>query len=341
MVGISSSRGGPQLSENLTAQRDEAVMAPVVDDLLRLHPFCELPKSSGAMEHFGLMQCLSGIKFIGFDVYDTILSSSAIEPGHIEATPRRSDIPSVIAEAWRYCANSELPKGIDPDELWSDFKRIESEQKRSFVNRGETIWPEMDAIGIWGQLLAPHSEFFGQRTAWAKFAAVFELGRARFSLVPGVVDFLRRAKDSGMHLGIISNSQPYTPPILEKVFSRTVDAATSDGPPGGINMESFFPDAQTQLYSHRLSCEGRFVMKPTAALFRELHIRASASIAGLRPEEMLFVGNCQTNDGASATAGMKFAWCKVDPQRARSGVDAPLPDVEFSSYAQLALALGI
>jgi putative hydrolase of the HAD superfamily len=75
-------------------------------------------------------------------------------------------------------------------------------------------------------------------------------------------------------------------------------------------------------------CTG--ALKPHERPFMEL-----ASVLGLSPEQILYVGNSLRYDVAGASsAGMKTAWIK-SPIAPRGGKKYPAPDFIFTDYRQL------
>ncbi len=265
------------------------------------------------------LKTLQGVKVIAVDIYDTVISSTGIEHGHL--TNNQAKVQQAFLDT---CKALAIDSGPFADMAVAQFLAGEKAQKASFQHKDQTIFPEMNAPALWHTVLGLKDE----ETA-VKFATIFELKRSGYGLLPGAVDFLEKAHENGVTVALISNSQAYTPPIVELLLRQA-----------GKDIGALFPDDALALYSHRVNLGDRPVMKPTQAIFDLLHANAKEIHPGLQRSEIMFIGNCSTNDGAALDAGMQFGLCAVDPGKTRRNSPMPKAHVEFNSYEKLIEAFG-
>ena len=255
---------------------------------------------------------------VGFDLYDTLITTTAQEPGVLCSQSNQDVDHSAICRSIEFLDIFPLQ---DVKSILAQFQAGALQQKQPIELRpGVNVYPEMDAPSLWGAILK-----LDPQTA-VEFATAFELFRAQYTVMPGVPELLADLKAAQTPCGIISNAQVYTIPIARKVFERA----------GVGDFDQIFP-AELRLFSHQTMVEGHFAMKPTLALFEELLARFSANTdRKLAPSDVLFVGNCERNDGAARDIGMRFALCTVVPEKVRrleDGVDRTTLDI--SDYFEL------
>jgi putative hydrolase of the HAD superfamily len=237
------------------------------------------------------------------DVYGTLLASAAGEVGSASELPDvRLDELAVVLE--------EFGVSLLPEDFETALKReVLADHAKS---RGAGIpYPEVDASDIFARVsgLAP---------AEARF-----LGAAREAVLnpaapmPGAEEILAKARGAGLALGIVSNAQYYTHPLLEAAF--------------GASLADMGIEEDLCVWSWRL---GR--AKPDIELF---HILARGLAArGISPGQALYVGNDLLNDMLPARdAGYGTALFAGDARslRLREG-DARtaglLPDIVIPSF---------
>jgi putative hydrolase of the HAD superfamily len=135
----------------------------------------------------------------------------------------------------------------------------------------------------------------------------------------GAVEALRKLKEGGVGLGIASNSQFYTMPILGLTL--------------GINPDEFF-DPKLTFLSFRLGFS-----KPSPYFFRL--VRTTILHLGLRPEEVLVVGNDRENDVLAAEAhGLQALLFYGNDQSVRLGKGG-LAGTVIANYQTLLTACGL
>ena len=151
------------------------------------------------------------------------------------------------------------------------------------------------------------------------FAAYREMLANPVRPFSGAVKALRTLKKRGVGLGIVSNSQFYTMPILELTL--------------GINPDEFF-DPKLIFLSFRLGFS-----KPSPYFFRL--VRTTVLHLGLRPEEALVVGNDRENDVLAAEAhGLQAVLFHGNDQSVRLGKGSRAGTV-ITNYQRLLTACGL
>lgn len=247
------------------------------------------------------------------DVYGTLLASAAGELGPpLEASDRRlGDLQKVLGEYGIPCCAVDFEAALKLEVLKS--------HERS--RRAGISYPEIDAAEIFS------------RVSGKSLPEARRLGAARESVLypaspmPGARELLKAARQAGLALGIVSNAQYYTPPILEASFGSSL-------------RELGFED-DLCVWSWRL---GR--AKPDVGLFRALSDALAAR--GIPPAEAVYVGNDLLNDILPAQVeGYRTALFAGDSRSLRlrsaeEGLEGVLPDTVLSSFhgAPTVLRLG-
>jgi putative hydrolase of the HAD superfamily len=210
-------------------------------------------------------------KAILFDIYGTLVCSQV---GDLDDQVRlASGKKSFIATAKRFGFSKE--KGIQWHKWF--FETIRAEHREE-AKKG--IAPaEVQVDRIWTEMLTRAG---GDLTVSPPrmVAAYRELMANPIRPFSGVVEALLKLKKSGIMLGLASNSQFYTLPILGKVL--------------GIKPEEFF-EARLTFLSFHLGFS-----KPSPYFFRL--VRTRALNLGFSAEEVLVVGNDCENDILPAKA---------------------------------------
>lgn len=221
---------------------------------------------------------ISGIRCIVFDIYGTLLLSD------------RSAIPSKKHDEIAYRILTEL--GIDsPPEGIAARLKTEITEQRLLRSLGGEAHPEIEIRQVWRKVVG----FSGQQLSndeIDKLALYFECATHPVWPVPELKETLIKLKALGFQLGLLSNAQFYTIPIIEAVLKRSIQEL-------GVS-------ASLTLLSYQFG-----TAKPGEFLFHKLvgqleHFR-------IRPEECLYVGNDGDNDIRPAKAlGFKTCHAAVD-----------------------------
>jgi putative hydrolase of the HAD superfamily len=139
--------------------------------------------------------------------------------------------------------------------------------------------------------------------------------------MPGSIELLAALRRSLFPMGIVSNAQVFTPPLVEDlVDSKNLEL-------GGFDLNLCF-------FSNRFRQS-----KPGPRLFDAL--RDALSRRGILPYEAVYVGNDMLNDiWAASQAGLRTAWFAGDARSLRARDDDPRclslrPDVVLTNLLQL------
>ncbi|SMC26796.1 putative hydrolase of the HAD superfamily [Desulfacinum hydrothermale DSM 13146] len=210
-----------------------------------------------------------------FDVYGTLLAPTL---GDLEAQVRdRASRDSFVATARHFGFSQEV--GL----RWAeDFYRIIEREHAACravgISRAEVVIER-----VWAELLG-HSPGGGDGLDPKDVALYRELQANPVTAYAGAADALAWLRRSGVVLGLVSNAQFYTVPILEACL--------------GASLEDLF-DPQWIFFSFELG-----FAKPDPHFFRLVKTRALRS--GLTAEQVLVVGNDPENDvEAARTHGLQ------------------------------------
>jgi putative hydrolase of the HAD superfamily len=273
---------------------------------------------------------LQGIRWVVFDVYGTLLTSSAGEIS-IGAGEEQRSRPFRAVLRWCREAFPERPPASLKEEEWArafyDLIGKEHAAKRS----KDVPQPEVDIRRIWQSLLTDmevlprkFADTSNTATAAEEAALRFELAVNPVWPMPGSDEILRRLRDGPYRSGIISNAQFYTPLCIEQLFRQSL---------GDLGFA-------VTTWSYR---EG--IAKPSPALFRIFLDRARALDGDLRGEEILYIGNDIRNDIAPARElGFRTALFAGDKRSLRLRRNDPelarvTPDVVLTDLGQLKYVL--
>lgn len=246
------------------------------------------------------------VKAVLFDVYGTLFVSRSgdISVAKTEAqTARRLD--SLVA-AYAY------PGSVD-DLINAFFHTIKSAHET--MRQQGVDFPEVEIDRIWMDVLGT-----GDIDTARRFAIEFEMIVNPGWPMPQMVDVLSALRNSGMHLGIISNAQFFTP-LLFKVFCG--DVPENMGFQAGLIFYS---------YRHRTA-------KPSRRLFQLAAAQLKAM--GIDAETALYVGNDMLNDIMPAVAeGFQTALFAGDKRSLRmrhndSRCNGVVPDLFITRLDQL------
>jgi putative hydrolase of the HAD superfamily len=218
---------------------------------------------------------LDGIRAVVFDLYGTLLVSAAGgEPVHDDGAT--GNPPGFEAAFW-------------------DSVRARQERKRA----AGIAHPEVDIREVWADVLARLGEPGPEAAVLEERALRHECHLNPAWPMPNAEFILDALRESGFLLGIISNAQFYTLPVMEGLFGRDFDGL------------GFHP--RLRVFSFEVG-EG----KPSPRLFSRLLEKACA--LGVAPEEILYVGNDFHKDVLPArAAGFRTALFAGDSRSLRLG----------------------
>jgi len=204
---------------------------------------------------------IAGISAVVFDIYGTLLISAAgdIEP----AGEHEREGDSILDEF-----------GVSPayfDELYqSTVRRHQAERRMHGIE-----YPEVEIREVWAEVLESLGLTLEDAASVEEVALRYECGRNPVWTMPGAGRAIRAIHASGKKLGIISNAQFYTLPVIEGLFGASLEGM------------GFDPDLQVFSYRER---EG----KPSRRLYESLAQRAALS--SIAPEAIFYLGNDMTKD---------------------------------------------
>lgn len=245
---------------------------------------------------------LGGIRLAAFDVYGTLLISAA-GGGRHEASPGGEPEAEFAAEA-------------EFERLFWEHVRIHQDRKRALG----VAHPEIEIREVWADLLARLG-----RPALAPAQledAILEhecLSNPTWPM-PGAVAMLGALRARGLPMGLISNAQFYTVPVMEGLLGRDLEGL---GFREGLRVFSY------------LEGEG----KPSPRLFERFRERAAA--LGVAPEQIFYLGNDLHKDVLPArAAGFRTGLFAGDARGLRLGGVAPeeardLADAVVTDLAQV------
>ena len=214
-------------------------------------------------------------------------------------------------------AGIRLPPG---DLDWGALFRGEILRQHALRHAEGIACPEVDVRHIWRSVLEPRAEGLSDE-AILRFAVEVECRTNPVWPMPGAAAALRRLREQGLVLGIVSNAQCFTPLLFDALLGLRVEQA------------GFKPDAC--VWSWQLG-----EAKPSPHLLHRA-LAALQEADGVEPRDVLFVGNDMLKDIHPAIrAGCRTAlfagdarslrWRREDPR-----CTALRPDLVLTHLDQL------
>ena len=230
---------------------------------------------------------LQGIRAVLFDVYGTLVDSGIDPSRSFSRRILSHKIQNALRQAGLNPCGPEMGLSIS-DALQERIAHVHRLARARGID-----YPEVDIRNIWRQVLSTSIQ-----RGWVKggvnarvitrIALEFEGIQNPVALMPGIKTVLARLHQCGIKMGIVSNAQFYTPLILQVLF--------------GARLARIGFDRSFCIWSYRL---GR--AKPSPDLLK-LALERAGQKYGLRPREVLVVGNDWKNDLAPARrAGCRTA----------------------------------
>lgn len=256
-------------------------------------PMAPLPTSLAAR-----ITPLPEIRAVLFDMYGTLLISGSGDVGSADPHGRHEAFVAAFKSVGLPLAGDGSPRDDDMSEcLKRHIQACHARQRDAGVD-----FPEVDIVEIWrgvvGELVnarlvpPPPAELDFRR-----LAVEYEVRANPVWPMPGLDECLDSLRGAGQILGIISNAQFFTPLAFEAVAGKSLDDHEFD--------------AALRYYSYE---HGRG--KPDLRLFE----MAAAALAqrGVRPEQVLYLGNDMRNDvWPAAAVGFRTALFAGDQRSLR------------------------
>lgn len=261
------------------------------------------------LTHPERLPALDGIRAVLLDVYGTLFSSAAGDIG-VGTDYKRGNLDALAREA---------APGLTGEELKDYFRSaVLAEHASRFPT---TPYPEVRVEELWARL-PQLAEGFDCR----ELALRFELAVNPSYPEEGLKASLSALRAAGLPLGIVSNTQFFTPLLF---------SAFLGGPPEACGFES-----DLIVYSFE-----RGEAKPAPSLFAS--VRDALAVRGIAAGEALYLGNDMLNDVyAARSAGFRTCLFAGDARSLRLREDNRLcrgliPDAVIRSLVDLPTLVGV
>lgn len=258
------------------------------------------------------LQQLPEIKAVIFDIYGTLVISGTGDVGSVDEFDSGDQMNAAIEAAGIAIGQGRLPT---IDDLHDEIRSSNSRRLSDACPK-----PEVDIVDIWRQTLI-RCGIAGTTTAQLhRLAAEYESRANPTWPMPGAQELLVQTSRSGRKLGIVSNAQGFTLPLVEDLDGR-------------FGVDSVF-DLNLCVFScrYRQSKPGRRMFDVLCGGLQRLGIAAG---------EAIYVGNDRLNDvWAAHQAGLRTAWFAGDRRSLRPRADDPRassvePDIVLTHLDQL------
>ncbi|MEM0926166.1 MAG: HAD family hydrolase [Planctomycetota bacterium] len=235
------------------------------------------------------LEALPRVRAVVFDIYGTLLISGTGDVGAADTSAGGQCIADAIHAAGVELGERELPS---LESLHQAIRSVHSSMLDDTCPK-----PEVDIVSVWRSVFASHGIEASTRQC-NQAAAEFEARMNPTWPMPGARRLLDDLQTRGKILGIVSNAQHFTLPLVEEI--------------GGVfGVDSVFAE-NLCVFSYRYR-----QAKPAPRLFDVLS--EGLERAGISPNEALYVGNDRLNDiWAASQAGLRTAWFTGDRRSLRS-----------------------
>ena len=223
----------------------------------------------------------NGIRAVLFDVYGTLFISGSGDVGTAAATDTAEALTQALAAA-----------GFQGDldhagELGNELLKSEILERHRISRAAGVEFPEVEIAGIWKKIIETLCRTEAVKRCDAGMDQIRRLGieyECRVNPVypmPGCIETLRRLRERGLVMGIVSNAQFYTPLLFSAFFGNRIEALGFD--------------PECCIWSYR-----ELEAKPSALLFAKAEQFLKKN-HGIRLSETLYVGNDMLNDMFTAS----------------------------------------
>lgn len=208
-------------------------------------------------------------KVIVFDIYGTLLSSSAGDVGVDAASGNQVSFLEALADAG-FLTQQKKSFYLPEEFLEKTIQQVRRQRQAEGV-----VYPEIDILDIWHRVVE-RLGFTDFSNSMLRLAALsYECRVNPVWPMPGLSEVLSFLSRSEVLVGVLSNAQFYTPLLLEMVLEQPLAKAGFD--------------EELLIWSYQ---EKRG--KPAVELFTEMNLRLERR--GIAPEDVLYVGNDMRKD---------------------------------------------
>ncbi len=222
-----------------------------------------------------VLETLDDVKAVLWDIYGTLFISGSGEIGTGAREAKQRALEQVF-----HALGVQGP--ASPGELLDCYEQEVRRRHAAQQARGEP-YPEVQVADVWchvarrlsesGRLQLPPES--GRQEFWRRFALEYEVRSNPVWPMPEAKSVLHRLRGSGILLGLVSNSQFYTPLLFPALLDE--------------DLHELGFEEDLLLFSYRLG-----TAKPGCGLYREARRRLEHR--GVRPEQVVYVGNDMRND---------------------------------------------
>ena len=228
-----------------------------------------------------ILQRIYGIRAVLFDIYGTLLISGSGDIGNVSSTSSSSVFQHALEKA------DIGPKTLEVGEWAERLFRHNIATSHARSRESGIDYPEVDIVEIWREslrALKAEGVIDAEVTCEVieRMAVAYEVTANPVFLMPTAAEILSSLRGSGYVLGIVSNAQFFTPHLLEIELNTTLAEAGF-----ASNLCS---------YSYMAGCA-----KPSKQIFAPV-LDGLRRDYGVRPDEVLYVGNDMLNDIMTAKA---------------------------------------
>lgn len=246
------------------------------------------------------LERIPNLKAVIFDVYGTLVISGSGDVGSVDQADHGDQIAAAIAAAGIEVDGGTNAVGRYPsmEDLHQQIRQTNEQRKSESCPK-----PEVDIVDVWRHTLSGCGIDSATTEQINRLAAEYEARANPTWPMPGARDLLADLAQRGKKLGIVSNAQGFTLPLIEDLAGR-------------FGVDSVF-DMNLCVFS----CRYRQA-KPGARLFDVLCEGLHG--VGISPEQAIYVGNDRLNDVWAATqAGLRTAWFAGDGRSLRARAEDP------------------
>lgn len=258
-----------------------------------------------------------------FDIYGTLFISGSGDVG----TAAAGNTAEAAREALIATGLSTPENAPDGGEVVALYEAAVRDSHRQYMAEHPTVQsPEVEIRDVWQEVLKSLALAVCANTV-ERLAVEYECRVNPVWPMPHAKAAIRAIRNGGLALGIVSNSQFYTPLLFPALLGGTV---------AGLGF-----DDDLSAWSYRL-----LEAKPSPRLFEQA-LEGLQRKHAIRPDETLYVGNDMRNDVWTASqAGCRTALFAGDQRSLRWRRDDPRctdlhPDATLTDLSQLAPQLAL